>query len=334
MLVAPDALRRPHDIEVSGDAALVAGKGGTLAAIDVREPAAAQVLHFLDDPVLFEEAQTVLPLADGTWLVGARDAHRVRVMSDGRLARLATAGDRERLDLVNGMACLGASGTVIAACKTGCLTAIATVGGTAAPLRFRSTRKTRECGEVRSPHDVTVHGDLVVTVDGAGRDPLHAVAAYRLAHATDAAVEWTCAGLIADGRLHGANRVRAAFGHAYAACYGQAKIAVARLPDDERPLELVHVADFHGRQPTGMCLCGRMLAVAGECTVEVFDLVEPARPRSAAAITSHRLFPAGGDSAHDLAYHRGCLLVTAQNDAAVSVFALDDDLRAIAETAA
>jgi hypothetical protein len=333
MIVSPDALRRPHDIEVHDDLALVAGKGGSLAAIDVREPAEPKLLHHLDDPALFEETQTVLPLDDGTWLVGARSVHRVRLTPGGQIEVLQSVADRDRLDLVNGMAALAGVNSVIAACKTASLSSLTIDDDAAAPLRIASARDTHRLGEVRSPHDVAVHGDLVVVVDGAGRDPLHAMTVYHTGHATDAATDWQCAGRIADDRLHGANRVRAAFGHAYAACYRQARIAVARLPEEDRPFELTRVMDFHGRQPTGMCLRGRMLAVAGERSVEIFDLTEPALPRSVAAITSHRLFPAGGDSAHDLAYHRGFLLVTAQNDAAVSVFALDGDVRALAEAA-
>ncbi len=326
VLVDPAALRRPHDIAVHGDLALVAGKGATLAALDVTEPARPRLLDFIHDDNALEDAQTVLPAHDGTWLVGSRDLHRVSVAPSGRLSVQATMSDRVRIDRINGMARLGQA--VITACKHGRLTVLCDGGD--AP-RIVGARDAAARGEVRSPHDVAVAGDLVVTVDGAGHDPLHHLAVYR-AEGDDPGA-WPCAGLIADARLHGANRVRAAFGCAYAACYGRAHVAAVRLPGTNQPLELLHVAAFDGIQPTGLCLRGRMLAVAGGQSVQVFDLGDPAKPKAVAGLTSPRLFPAGGDSAHDLAYHRGHLLVTAQNDAAIVVLRLPESLVRFAECA-
>lgn len=350
VLTDPAALRRPHDIAVRGDLALVPGKGATLAALDVRDPARPRVFDFLHDDRALEDAQTVLPGTDGTWWVGARDLHRAHLTPDGRLQLDATLSDRARLDRVNGMACVGPH--MVAACKHGHLTLLQPKPdlkpepkpgpGSATSPEIRGHRNTAAKGELRSPHDVAVTADrtsdpLVVTVDGAGRDPMHHVAIYRATD--DDPRTWPCAGLIADDRLHGANRVRAAHGHAYIACYGHSNIATVRLPaglpgrlcESDHPAELVHVADFEGREPTGMWLGGRLLAIAGGQSVQLFDLANPARPEPVASVTSPRLFPAGGDSAHDLVYHRGHLLVTAQNDTAIVIYRLDEGLIRLAE---
>lgn len=325
-LVGPAALRRPHDIAVHGDLALVAGKGATLTALDVTEPAQPRLLDFIHDDNALEDAQTVLPVYDGTWLVGSRDLHRVSVAPSGRLSVQARLSDRKRIDRVNGMARLGQA--VIAACKHGRLTVLCDDDD--AP-RIVGARDAEARAEVRSPHDVAVAGDLVVAVDGAGHNPLHHLAVYRAAGDDPGA--WPCVGLVADAQLHGANRVRTGLGCAYAACYGQAHVAAVRLPGTNQPFELLHVVAFDGIQPTGLCLRGRMLAVAGGQSVQVFDLGDPAKPKAVAGLTSSRLFPSGGDSAHDLVYHRGHLLITAQNDAAIVVLRLSESLVRLAECA-
>ena len=43
-LVDADALARPHDVELVGDLAFVPGKGGSLAIIDIADPASHSIL--------------------------------------------------------------------------------------------------------------------------------------------------------------------------------------------------------------------------------------------------------------------------------------------------
>src|SRR5262245_47681833 len=58
------ALAGVHDIEIQSGLAYVAGKGGSLAVVDVRQPAAPKLLWSVRDQVAYEDAETVLPLDD------------------------------------------------------------------------------------------------------------------------------------------------------------------------------------------------------------------------------------------------------------------------------
>ncbi|MDZ7638202.1 MAG: hypothetical protein U5J83_08135 [Bryobacterales bacterium] len=66
------ALNRAHDVEIQGDFAFVAGKGGSLAIVNIADPSAPKIVSALADPVEYEDAETVLPMGNVLFL-GTRD---------------------------------------------------------------------------------------------------------------------------------------------------------------------------------------------------------------------------------------------------------------------
>lgn len=66
------ALNGAHDVELQGDLAFVAGKGGSLAHIDVSDPASSRLVSSLVDAVGYEDAGALLPVGD-VLLLGTRD---------------------------------------------------------------------------------------------------------------------------------------------------------------------------------------------------------------------------------------------------------------------
>lgn len=343
-----------HDIEIRDGLAFVAGKGftsraapgggkypyekgrgGSLAIVDVKNPAAAKVLWAADTPMAFEDAETVLPLGGGRWLVGARDVFLFDVSRPSRAKLIDTIKDRSVVDTINGFAPLGDA--VFAAGKAGRIFAVDVSG----PDRIRmiGSRETRDRGELGWPHDAAFCGDLLVVVSpegfGAGGLPGR-LAVYRVADSTTLTVlppeRWMLVGKLEHARLAGANRVmargrRVFVGSSLHSGSGRAddlrnNIAVVDLSDPARP-RLRGGIDFPDeRGPNGLETAGSVVFAAGGRTVQAIDVTDPDHPRELGRFTSQEAFPAGADDAHDLVHHQGRLFVTAQNSHALVILKL------------
>lgn len=320
-----EALSRPHDIALQGNLAFVAGKGGSVAVIDIGKPAQPEILWWKRGDGI-EDAQTVLPAGDVLFL-GARDFFAIGIDKPRRVRLCNKLSDRPRIDRINGMVRRG--DTILSANKTGWVCAF-DVSEPREPV-LRGAVKTCKVGRLVSPHDIALFRDHAVVVDQAGRSPVK-VRLYRVADerterilATD---EWEAAGAVTDQRLNGANRVVVGGEHAFVACSqsnksgGNYKVASIDISDPARPI-LRAVRAFADRHATGLTLSGNALFAAGGRAVEVFDVSDPANPVSTAVFHSRRIFAHGRDSAHDLVYRDGLLYVTAQNDDCIAIIRVE-----------
>jgi hypothetical protein len=322
----PVGLSGAHDIEIQDGIAFVAGKGASLAVIDVRIPEAPAVLWTIQDPTKFENAESVLPLSKNRWLIGTRDAFLFDA-ADPKLPRqLGKIESRPVIDQINGFARYGDQ--VFGASKTGYLFAIDVTDADA--IALKTSRNTRAMDNLSAPHDVAVSGAYVVTVspEEFGRTGKPGkLGLYRTA-------DFSFLGSVEDRRLSGANRVRAHSGLAYTAnslTQNSARtdglrsnVAIVDLSDGSHPKVLGSV-DFPGeRGPNGLELAGSVLFAAGGNVVQAIDVSDPAAPRELARLTSPEAFSGGADDAHDLVYRDGYLFVTAQTSHAMVVIRVRD----------
>ncbi len=333
------ALNRPHDVELRGDVAYVPGKGGSLAIVDVSDPAKPSLLSSL---LGLEDAETVLPMGD-VLLLGTRDFLAVDV-SDPRHPRvIKRISKRPQVDRINGMARRGDH--VFAANKSGHVT-LFDVSDPAEPA-LMGVLDTKPRGGLRAPHDIAALDDHIIVVSAGNSgdlwSPHNDVAIYRVAdpHTHDLlpVEEWTVEGVVKDnGRLSdnlsGANRV-ALTGDRHHAAVGafvcdRVGIIDLRNPAAPRLIANMPVGDISA---TGMTLSGKALFVAGGECVEAIDISDPANPVSIAQYRGGKLFPTrklifGGqpryDNAHDLVYRDGYLYVTAQNDNQFGILKIND----------
>jgi|CXWL01.1.fsa_nt_gi hypothetical protein len=355
------ALTGAHDIEIRDGLAYIAGKGftaralpgtgiypyargqgGSLAIVDVKQPAAPKLLWHARDPLAYEDAETVLPLGGNRLLVGARDVFLFDVGTGANPRQLAAIKDRPRVATVNGFARLG--NTVFAANKEGYVFAVDI--STPGAISLLGARETEVSGELGMPHDVALSGDLLVAVSpegfGAKGQPGR-LGVYRVAdprtHQVLPANQWTLVGRLEHPRLAGANRVRTHGPFAYVASSiagGQgsradglyANVSVIDLSDPTAPrlrgsLEFIDPRDG----PNGLEAVGNVVFAAGGQAVHAIDMADPDAPRELARFTSAEVFPGGKDDAHDLVYHDGHLFVTAQNSHSLVILKVGDALR-------
>lgn len=319
VLVDDHALARPHDVELQGDLAFVAGKGGSIALIDIADPGRPKILWHRLDAVGLVDAETVLPLA-GYLLLGTNDLISIDV-ADPRAPRfLTTVSDRARVSRINGMVKRGDH--VLAASKDGWID-VFDVSSPASP-RLVGALNTRENGKLGSPHDIDRFGDYVVVVDPAGfgsRGLPGKVGVYRVADADTGELmpveAWKLVGVLENDDLVGANRVQVAGDHAFIAGSRKdrpANAVVVDLSDPSRPAQVAALPFSDTRGPNGLTLAGNVLFLAGGQTVEAIDVSKPERPVKLASYQCLEAFAAGRDSAHDLVYRAGYLYVTGQND--------------------
>ncbi len=158
------ALAGAHDIEIRDGLAYIAGKGftrrnlpkdgvfpyeagkgGSLAIVDVKQPGAPKVLWSASTPLAYEDAETVLPLDGNRLLVGTRDLFMFDVSDRANPKQLAAIRDRPRVDTINGFARLGDA--VFGANKLGHIFAVdVSAPDTIKLLGSRETRETRRAG--------------------------------------------------------------------------------------------------------------------------------------------------------------------------------------------
>jgi hypothetical protein len=355
------ALTGAHDIEIRDGLAYVAGKGftrrnlpkngvfpyeagkgGSLAIMDVKQPMTPKVLWSASDPLAYEDAETVLPLGNDRLLVGTRDLFIFDVSDRANPKQLAAIKDRPRVDIINGFARLGDA--VFGANKEGHIFAVdVSAPGT---LNLLGSRETRESGELGSPHDAAFCGDLLVIVSPEGfgsKGRPGRLGVYRVADAKTRKVlppgQWRLVGRLEHLRLAGANRVRTGGKFAYIGSSlsensdrsddFRSNVSVIDLTDPAGP-RLRGSIDFpDARGPNGLEVAGTVVFAAGGQTVQAIDVANVNAPCELGRLTAPRAFPGGADDAHDLVYHDGHLFVTAQTSHSLAVVGIaDEQLRA------
>lgn len=341
------ALAGAHDIEIRDGLAYIAGKGftaralpasgvfpyergkgGSLAIVDVRQPAAPKLLWSAPDPLAYEDAETVLPLGENRLLVGTRDALLFDVTKPTQPKLLARLHDRPRVDLINGFVRLG--DTVFGANKMGHIFAVDISAPDQLPLL--GTRNAGELDGFEKPHDVALSGDLLVVVAPEGFGSTGKPGKLGVYQVTDPATrrvlpakQWKLLGRIVDKRLAGANRVMTRGRFAYV---GSSPNNVAGRTDNFTTLvSIVDLSDpalprLRGsidssslleQGPNGLEVAGTVVFAAGGQTVRAIDVSNPDAPRVLGQLTAPTAFPGNKDDAHDLVWHDGHLFVTAQN---------------------
>jgi len=320
------AFARTHDIEVRDGIAYLAGKGGSLAVVDVKQPDAPKLLWSVRDPQIYEDAETVLPLGKDRLLIGTRDLLLFDVANPAQPKLLASIQDRPRVDAINGFARFG--DVVFGASKFGHIFAV----GVGAPdtIRLLGARETRERGELGLPHDAAFCGDLLVVVspEGFGRDRKPGrIAVYRVIDATTRQVlpaeQWTLVGQLEHLRLAGANRVmtRGSFAYVGSALMKDTirdevlrnNVSIIDLSDSTQP-QLRGSIDFpDARGPNGLEIAEHIVFAAGGQAVQAIDVSSPDQPREIGRLTAPEAFPGAADDAHDLVFVDDHLFVTAQS---------------------
>ena len=336
------ALNRAHDVELQGDLAFVAGKGGSLAIINIADRTAPKLVSSLVDPVEFEDAETVMP-AGNVLFLGTRDFFSIDISDAAKPRVLKKISDRPRIDLINGMALFG--NHVLTANKSGYI-GVFDVSDPADP-KYAGALHTAGAGGPKKPHDIAVWGNHAIVVDAQQHEP-HSVFIYRIAlpgaNKPLPAAEWTLTGRVSnidnEGDLQGANRV-VAWGGRYAGvgAFQPDRVGVIDVSDPARPRQLANmpVCDIDA---TGMAIYGSLLLVSGGECVEAIDVSTPWRPVSVAQYRGGALFPTRAlrlgktpryDNGHDLVYRDGYIHVTAQNDNRLGILkVLDPKIRKLA----
>lgn len=350
LLQDDEALNRPHDVELRGDIAYVPGKGGSLAIIDVSDPANPVLLSSIADPEGLEDAETVMPIGDDILLLGTRDFLSIDVGDPSHPKILKRISDRPRIDRINGMVLRGSH--VFAANKSGYID-VFDVSDPADPV-FVDAIDAQTHGGIRSPHDVALVGEdhiIVVNAGDSGSFEEQAEVHLRIYGVADPVTHellpcsaWTFDGVIRNegnlnDNLSGANRVAVADPEVAGtyACVGAfvcSRVGIIDIADPSKPRQVANmpVCDIHG---TGMAIYGRVLFVAGGECVEAIDLTDPSMPVSIAQYRGGDLFATRRilfqgkhpryDNAHDLVYRDGYIYVTAQNDNAFGILKVNDE---------
>ena len=315
-----DALNGAHDVELQGDIAYVAGKGGNLAIIDISDPTAPALLGSIVDPEALEDAETVLPMGD-VLLLGTRDLLAVDVADPTNPKILERISDRPRIDRINGMVLRGEY--LFTANKSGWIGAF-DVSEPARP-KYLFAFDAGGRGEQPSTHDIAMWGSKIVTVStqqGSGYQ-------FRIYEPFDAAGELLPANRWVVGPgvqsspngldMDGANRVAVRGDLAFAGAFAPDRLAVIDLKATKQVANMP-VCDIDA---TGLEVVGDVAFVSGGECVEAIDVSEPDDPVSIAQYRKGDLFPTRKvkrgntwryDNGHDLVYRDGLLYVTAQVD--------------------
>lgn len=338
------ALAGAHDIEVRDGLAYLAGKGGSLAIVDVRTPAEPKLLWSARDPAAYEDAETVLPLGHGRLLVGTRDVLLFDTTDPSRPRLLAKIEDRPRVDTINGFARIG--DTVFGANKLGHVIAVDV--SDPETIRLLGTRETRSRGELASPHDAAAHGEFLVIVSPQGfgsRGRPGRLVVFRVTPPDSRVVlpadQWEPVGMIEHPSLAGANRVamRGAFAVVGSSLSPEAdrtaglrnNVSIVDLSDPTHPRMRGAVEFPDARGPNGLDIAGAVAVAAGGQTVQAIDLSDPDAPRPLGRFSCAKTFTGGADDGHDLVYADGHVYVTAQTSHALVVLSVEDAIARLAD---
>ena len=329
-----EALGEAHDVELQGDLAFVPGKDGSLAVIDIADPAAPEIVWHRYDPEGLPDSETVL-IAGGWLFLGTKDFHSIDIRNPRAPKLEAVVSDRPRIERINGMVRSG--DVILAANKEGWIDAF-DVSEPRSP-RLAGALETRERYGLDYPHDIDLVDGLVVIVDPNqfGRDGNPGqLAVFRvfdesgeLANAND----WSLVGSIATTELTGANRVEVS--ESYAFVGGSlnkdvsngvpgARGVVVDLSDPTQPRQAAAVSFSDVRGPNGLAIGGKVWFLAGGQTIEAYDITDPEAPRQLAVFRSPEAFPTADDNAHDLVYRDGYLYVSSQGDNGFVILKVED----------
>jgi hypothetical protein len=334
-----DALNEAHDVELDGEFAYVAGKGGSIAIIGVADPSRPELVWFRRDSEVLSDSETVL-LAPGRLFLGTDDFHSIDVTNPRAPKFDATLSDRTKIHTINGMIRRGDH--VFAASKRGLVTAF-DVSDPSSP-KLAGVLETRERFQIVCPHDIDFLGPYLVVADpnGFGLHPGN-LALFRVFDDAGRLLpdsEWRLAGRLSDDALKGANRVQVHGSHAFVggSCFPQvsqgkpmAKGAVVDLAEPAAPKLVATVAFPDPRGPNGLTIAGHVWFLAGGQTVEAYDVRDPLQPRLLASFASAEAFPTADDNAHDLVYRDGYLYVTSQGDHGLVVLRVEgEEIRRLA----
>lgn len=324
------ALQGAHDVELQGDVAYVAGKGGNLALIDVSDPAAPAILGSIVDAELIEDAETVLPVGD-VLLVGARDLVSVDV-SDPRNPRVVKQiSDRPRIDRINGMALHG--DTLFTANKSGWV-GVFDVGDPADP-KYVDAFHAAPHGQP-SPHDIALWGDMLAVVStqqGSGNQ-FRLYGPFGPGGELLPARQWLIGPAVQSEPsafdLDGANRIAVRGDLGFVGAFAPDRLGIVSLPRAQQ-IANMPVCDIDA---TGLEVAGDVVFVSGGECVEAVDVSQPDAPESIAQYRGGDLFPTRKilrgktwryDNGHDLVYRNGLLYVTAQVDHRFGILRVNDE---------
>lgn len=331
------ALAGAHDVELQGNYAFVAGKGSSLAIIDVADPKQPRIVWHRQDSKAFDDAETVLP-AGGTLFVGTRDFVALDIRDPRNAKVTATIADRKQVERINGM--VKCDDLILAANKYGRVNGFDVSSPEKPKLVAALDVATRD--EMKNPHDIDLWGDHFVIVDPAGfgrRNQPGQLGVYRFKNALTKVVlppeKWSLEGKVKDQRLAGANRVRRRRAVALAACSispqatdsgkRQGSLVAVDLLNTESPSVIATVPFPDKRGPNGMELSGRVAFVSGGQTIMAVDVSNPRKPVMIAAQQLKNVFPAGDDDGHDLVYRDGYLYVTGQTSNSFGVLKVNSE---------
>jgi hypothetical protein len=332
VLTHKEALNEAHDVELQGNLAFVAGKGGSIAIIDVENPMDPKLIWFERNQEGFEDSETVL-LADEYLFLGTRDFHAINISNPDNPVVEKSIVDRNRVDTINGM--VRRESLIFAASKNGFLT-VFDISAPGSPIIEGSKNITNEFG-LWKPHDIDLMGPYAIVADPSnfGSSP-GTIAVIRVFDTQDQLLpdsEWELTGHLSTDTLSGANRVQVKGNYAYlAGSYSPkaslgkplAKGIVVELSDPVNPKEVASVNFPDARGPNGLTLAGNVWFLAGGQTIEAYDISVPSTPRNLFSHTSTQAFPTADDNAHDLVYRNGYLYVTGQGDHRFVIFKIED----------
>ena len=311
------ALQGPHDIELQGDLAYVAGKWGSFAIVDVSDPRRPEVLGAITEGV--HNAETVLPCGAYCFL-GTNDFLSIDV-SDPLHPVVSSQICDPRISDINGMARWGSF--ILAANKRGFVDLVDASDPTHPTLL--DALDTRERGGIESPHDIALAGNHFIIVDQRDGSPLKA-RTYRFADSAAGDLlppdQWDVEGSLEGPDLNGANRVVVSGDYAYVVANHAHRLGVIDIHDTHCLTQIANVPAAD-EQPDGLTIAGNILCIGAAHSVELMDISVPHKPVSIASSRFPELFsgvsPRGRDSAHDLVVRDGLIYVTAQNDNCIGI---------------
>jgi len=335
-LVDADALARPHDVELVGDLAFVPGKAGSLAIIDIADPASPSILwHINEDSERMEDAETVL-LTPPFLFLGSNDFNSIDISDPLHPVFLKTISDKPRIQRINGMVRRGDH--IIAAGKEGYLS-VFNVSEPRDP-KYLGAYNAKENDNMGWPHDIDMFGErneYIIVVDPARFRmeglPGH-VAIYLIADPESGEFlpvgKWTLVSQITGYDLDGVNRVDV-FG-SFACITGsrgtpldeRGNVVLIDISDPGKMKRTALLPTSDASGPNGLTVAGKVAFVAAGQTISVVDISDPYRPVYLSDETYTSVFPDGVDNAHDLVYRDGYLYVTGQNSSSFGILKIHD----------
>ncbi len=333
-LVDDEALAEPHDVQLQGDLAYIPGKGGSIAIVDVAEPAMPQLIWHRCDPDALPNIETVLPLGKYL-LLGARDFHWLDVSDPANPSLVQTISDRDRIDHLNGLVKRG--NYIFAAAKTGWID-VFDVSDLTAPT-ILTALDVRHTHGLKKPHDIDFLDQYVVIVDSQDfAGPVGKLAifkAFNCAGQLLADDQWECVGTVEAAELIGANRLQVSGRYAFV-CGSwmpearaelshevSAKFSVVDLANPAVPAVVASLPFSDLRGPNGLTIAGKVAFVAGGQTIEAVDISNPRQPVQIGTQKINTL-PPGADNLHDLVYRDGYLFVSCQSENRFAILKITD----------